>query len=200
MAASTSKHAAAQPPVQDAAQEEAAAAAPSAESLKIQELEARIAELSDQTRHYAQAYDRARSEFAAARDRMQREHERTVKRDQAKAVSGLLTVLDSLDRSLESVRSAAPGPAFVQGVEMIRSQFDAALGGLGLKRFDGVGERFDPERHQAVTSIPVTDPSQDGRVVQSLAAGAMMGDEVVRAATVVVGQLQPGSAPADDLN
>ena len=83
---------------------------------------------------------------------------------------------------------------------MIRTQFEAALATLGLQRFDGMGERFDPERHQAVTSVPVTDPTQDGRVIQSLSAGAVIGDEVVRAATVVVGQLLRQPEPPQDLN
>ena len=191
--------AASQPPVDEPSQE-AAAAAPSLDAQRIAALEARVAELQDQTRHYAQSYDKARSEFAAARERMQREHERTVRRDQAKVVGGLLTVLDSLDRSLTSVQAAGPGQAFVDGVQMIRTQFEAALATLGLQRFDGMGERFDPERHQAVTSVPVTDPTQDGRVIQSLSAGAVIGDEVVRAATVVVGQLLRQPEPPQDLN
>jgi len=155
---------------------------------RIADLEVKNREFQEQTRHYAQVYDKARSEFAAARERITREHERNVRRDQAKVVGGLLSVLDTLDRSLESVKAAPPGQAFVDGVQMIRSQFETALGAAGLKRFDGAGEAFDPERHQAVTSVPVADPAQDNRVVQSLSAGATVGDEVVRPATVVVGK------------
>jgi len=203
--AATGKHPAAndaplQPAPQPAVDDPPEAAAAPAEAQHLAALEARIAELQEQTRHYALSYDRARSEFAAVRERMQREHERNVRRDQAKVVGGLLTVLDSLDRSLASVQSAPPGQAFVDGVQMIRTQFEAALGTLGLQRFDGAGERFDPERHQAVTSVPVTDPNLDGRVVQTLAAGALIGDEVVRAATVVVGQLQRQPDAPQDLN
>lgn len=155
---------------------------------KVAELESRIETLQDQTRHYAQAYDKARSEFAAARERMQRENERSLKRDQAKAMGGLLNVLDLLDRSLESVKSQAPGQGFVDGIQMIRSQFEAALNAQGLRRFDGVGEEFDPNRHQALTTIPVTEVALDGRVVHGVSAGATIGDEVVRPATVVVGK------------
>lgn len=155
---------------------------------KVAELESRIETLQDQTRHYAQAYDKARSEFAAARERMQRENERSLKRDQAKAMGGLLNVMDLLDRSLDSVKSQPPGQGFVDGIQMIRSQFEAALNTQGLQRFDGVGEVFDPNRHQALTTIPVTDVALDGRVIHGVSAGAKIGDEVVRPATVVVGK------------
>lgn len=157
----------------------------------------RARDAEDQMRQYAVAFDKAKTEFAAAKDRMAREYERNLKRDQTKAVSGLLGVLDTLDRSLESVRTGPVGEAFVDGVKMIRSQFEAALQSMGLERFDGLGEPFDPARHQAVTTMPVLDPEQDGRVVHSVSAGCMFGDEVVRPAVVVVGK---AAEPVGDLN
>jgi len=161
---------------------------------RIAELEARVAELQEQTRHYAQMYDKARVEFTAAQGRIQRENERNAKREQVKMVGGLLGVLDTLDRSLDSVKSGQIGPAFVEGVQIIRQQFDAALTGLGLQRFDGIGEAFDPARHQAVTSMPVLDEALHDHVVQSLAAGVVVGDEIVRVASVIVGRYNPGAA------
>lgn len=163
-------------------------------SKRIAELEARVAELQEQTRHYAQMYDKARVEFTAAQGRIQRENERNAKREQVKMVGALLGVLDTLDRSLDSVKGGQVGTAFVEGVQIIRQQFDAALTGLGLQRFDGIGEAFDPARHQAVTSMPVLDEALHDHVVQSLAAGVVVGDEIVRVASVIVGRYNPGAA------
>lgn len=160
---------------------------------EIAERDHRMAELDEKVRHYAQTVDKVRTEFQAARERMQRENERNAAREKLKLVTGLLGVLDSLDRSLESQKANQADP-FVAGVQLIRSQFESALSGLGLVRFDGLGEVFDPNRHQAVTSMPVTDPAQAGRVVHCVAAGVLVGEEVVRAATVVVGQ---GTAAED---
>ncbi len=154
-----------------------------------EDLEKRAAELGEQTRYYAQQFDKARQEFAAAKDRLTREQDRALKRELLKAVSGLLGVLDTLDKSLASVKGGAPvGPSFVEGVQMIHGQFEQSLSAMGLKRFDGVGEAFDPNRHQAVTTLNVLDPGQDNVVVHSVAAGALLGDEVVRPASVVVGK------------
>lgn len=157
------------------------------------DLEKRAADLGEQTRQYAGAYDKARTEFAAAKERLTRENERMLKRELAKAVNGLLGVLDTLDRSIESARAATAagttlGQPFVDGIAMIRGQFEQSLGAMGLQRFDGVGEVFDPNRHQAVTTLTVLDPGQDGVVVHSVGAGALLGDEVVRPASVVVGK------------
>jgi len=159
------------------------------------DLEKRAGDLGEQTRQYAAAYDKARTEFAAAKDRLAREQDRALRRELVKAVTGLLGVLDNLDKSLTSVKDgAAVGQGFVDGVGMIRVQFDQALAAMGLRRFDGLGEAFDPQRHQAVTTMTVLDPAQDGAVIHSISAGALLGDEVVRPAHVVVGKcLQVGS-------
>lgn len=155
---------------------------------QVAELQAKLDAAESQTRHFAQQFDRARTEYAASRERMQRENERRQKREQAEVVKGLLDVLDTLDRSLDSVRNQPPGQAFVDGVQMIRHQFEQALLALGLKRFDGLGEVFDPERHQALTMMPVLDRAQDNLVLHSMASGVLVGDEVMRVAQVVVGK------------
>ncbi len=156
---------------------------------KLGEAQRRADEASEQTRSYAAAFDKARQEFNAAKDRMAREHERSLKRDQVKAVAGLLAVLDNMDRSLESAKpGVAVAESFVDGVKIIRQQLDQALASMGLVRFDGLGERFDPLRHQAITTLPVASEAQDNTVVHSVSAGCLFGDEVVRPATVVVGK------------
>ena len=162
---------------------------------EIAERELRLGELEAQVRHYAQSFDKARTEYEASRERMQRENKRNATHEKVKLVSGLLGVLDSFDRSLASVKNQEPTAAFVDGVLLIRAQFEGALAGLGLVRFDGVGEPFDPTRHQAVTSMPVADPAQAGRVVACVGAGVLVGDEVVRAASVVVGQSAAAADP-----
>ena len=155
---------------------------------EIAERDSRLAEAEEKVRFYAASVDKVRSEYQASRERMQRENERNAAREKVKLVGGLLGVLDSLDRSLESAKGGEVNGSFVAGVELIRNQLDSALSALGLVRFDAVGEAFDPNRHQAVTSMPVTDPAQAGRVLHCVAAGVMVGEEVVRAASVVVGQ------------
>ncbi len=161
---------------------------------EIAERDTRLTEADEKVRFYAASVDKVRTEYQASRERMQREAERNSAREKVKLVGGLLGVLDSLDRSLESKKGHDGSDPFVAGVQLIRSQFETALSGLGLVRFDAVGEAFDPNRHQAVTSMAVADPAQAGRVLHCLAAGVLVGDEVVRAATVVVGQ---GTASED---
>lgn len=173
----------------------------------VAQLQQRIAELesakaaaearyADVLGHLAAA-DRVRAEFTAARERMQRENERNQKREQVKAVQGLLPVLDTLDRSLEAGKRDQIHAAFLDGIAMVRHQFDQVLVGLGLQRFDDVGQPFDPARHQAVTTMPVLEEAADNTVLHVMASGCIVGDEVVRPAVVVVGKY---AAPEGGVN
>ena len=168
---------------------EAAAPEPvelSPEQKRIEELEQEVETIGETLRSYAERVDRMRSEFEASKTRLKREHERTLEGDKVKAVTGLLGVLDSLDQALANAPSTEA--AFVDGLNLIRRDFEGALNELGLVRFDPKGETFDPERHEALTVMAVPDEAQHNCVVHVMKQGALVGDKVVRAATVVVGQ------------
>jgi molecular chaperone GrpE len=53
-----------------------------------------------------------------------------------------------------------------------------------------LGERFDPERHEAMTLVPVSDPAQDGRVVGVMREAYSIGEDMLRPAGVAVGKLR----------
>ena len=50
-----------------------------------------------------------------------------------------------------------------------------------------IGQPFDASRHEAISTAPVSDPAQDGRVVAVVKEGYVIGDELLRPASVVVG-------------
>ncbi len=154
---------------------------------RIVELQDELTDMGGRLRQYAVSVDRMRSEFEASKARLEREHQRMLASEKVEAAQGLLGVLDNVDKALASAEGATL-EAFLAGVQMIRSDFETALGQLGIMRFDANGERFDPERHQAMTAVPVTDPALDSRVLESITAGAALGDNVIRPAVVVVGR------------
>jgi len=164
----------------------------SPEGKRIVALEDEVEALSHKLRVYSESVDRMRREFEASKGRIQREHERSLEGDKVKAVTGLLGVLDDLDQALAAVETETP---FVQGVRMIQKDCGTALAKLGLQRFEAMGEMFDPERHEALTVMPVPDAAQHNKVVHVMKQGAIVGEKVVRAATVVVGKHAGEQAP-----
>ncbi len=104
----------------------------------------------------------------------------------------MLEVLDNLERALESGGQDATAGSFVEGIRLVRDQFVAKLSHLGAVRMSSLGNPFDPARHQAVSTIPVSDPARDGRVEGVVCEGYTIEDELLRPAIVAVGRLEAG--------
>jgi molecular chaperone GrpE len=114
----------------------------------------------------------------------------------------LLSVADNLDRALDALtpeRRASLGEAgagLVDGVDITRKELQAALTRHGVKAMDAApGTAFDPNRHQAAMRMPSDRPA--GVIVEVLQPGWLIGDRVLRAATVAVSAGSDQNAPAD---
>lgn len=162
----------------------------------VQELEARVAAKDEELRATLARYREANAEFEQARARLRRDVAKEVERGSRAVLADLLDVVDNLDRAIESGRTAAPGSALVQGVELVRAQFLSKLEGHGVRPLDASGQPFDPSRHEAATTVPVHDPAQDGVVVGVIRQGYSIRDEVLRPAVVAVAAFQSEGVPS----
>ncbi len=166
----------------------------------VEELERRAAAAEKQAQEYLSKYRQASQEFEDARARMRKELAKDAERSRRDVLVGLLEVVDNLDRAIDAARAGGKDPGdlsaealakadpLLQGVEMVRQQFLAKLEGFGVKRIDALGADFDPLLHEAVTSVPAPDASDEGRVVGVITHGYRIGDEVLRPALVAVGK------------
>jgi molecular chaperone GrpE len=156
----------------------------------VEDLERQLADKTAHLQAIAVEHRRALEEFEQAKVRIRREVARDVERGKRAVVAELLEVLDNLDRAIAAAReSDAPAGTLLRGVELVRDQFLAKLEQLGVRRTDALGQMFDATVHEAVSMAPVSDPSQDGRVVAVAREGYAIGDELLRPASVVVGRL-----------
>lgn len=103
----------------------------------------------------------------------------------------LLSVSDNLTRALSVVNDEEKAEAsqvwqnLLEGVQMTERELLTVMEKNGVQRIDPLGERFDPNQHQAMFEVP--DPSQtSGMVVQVVAPGFMIGERVLRPAMVGV--------------
>lgn len=111
----------------------------------------------------------------------------------------LLNVADNFQRALSTIGDEEALPpevkSLVEGVRMTERELNGAFERHGVKIIEPVGERFDPNRHQAMFEIENADvPS--GTVLQVMQAGAVIGDRTLRPAMVGVskGGPKPGEA------
>jgi molecular chaperone GrpE len=107
----------------------------------------------------------------------------------------LLPVVDSLERAVESARSAkADGSsgAIADGVELSLKLFLDTLAKADLVQLDPIGVPFDPKFHQAVGMLE-SDRSEPGSVLQVLQKGYTLNGRLVRPAMVIVAKAPAGS-------
>jgi molecular chaperone GrpE len=111
----------------------------------------------------------------------------------------ILGVADNFRRALESVgpelrNSEEPSvTALIEGVELTERDLQKALEKNGIRKIEPMGEKFDPNLHQAMYEIP--DPSvPSGTVVQVVQPGYVIGERILRPAMVAVAKGGPKMA------
>ncbi len=158
----------------------------------VEQLQAKVAAAEEKFKQYVEKIDKDTADFRA---RQEREMERRTQEVKKQAVSGFLDIADDLARATAAVDGGVPeeeaGGALetlVQGVRMIQGRFFQELSNLGVEPLPAMGVAFNPEEHEAVRMVEVSDEALDGMVVEELACGYKLGDAVLRPARVSVGK------------
>jgi molecular chaperone GrpE len=126
-------------------------------------------------------------EFEQVKGRIRRDVAREVERGRRAVLAELLEVVDNLDRAVAAGRESGANDALLHGVELVRDQFLAKLQQFGVRPVPALGLPFDAAAHEAVTTVRVSEPTHEGIIVAVLKEGYAIGDDVLRAAAVVVG-------------
>jgi molecular chaperone GrpE len=127
---------------------------------------------------------RTAAEFDNYRKRIDRERRELAEYAGADILTDMLPIIDDLERALQ----AAPGgeaEAYRRGVELIHKQMTDLLRKRGVKPIEAVGTQFDPRYHEAVMH-DVSSEHREGEVTSELRRGYMLGDRLLRPATVKV--------------
>jgi molecular chaperone GrpE len=152
-------------------------------------------EIEDLKRQLDEKQDRllrALAEVDNVKRRTQRERDDYVRYANESLVRELLPVLDNFDRALEAARTTREAAKVVEGITLIQRELLRVLERVGVTRFSALGERFDPNRHEA-TGRTVSGDQPPDTIVAELAPGYMLNGRLVRPAQVVV-----AAAPDED--
>jgi molecular chaperone GrpE len=127
-------------------------------------------------------YKRALADLDNYRKRSARELERRVAEAREALLRDWLLALDSLERAL---RMEPPDSPALSGLQAVLEQMEAILERYGVSRIGATGERFDPERHEAV-GVHNAGDVPDRTIVDVARSGFVLGDRVLRPAEVIV--------------
>lgn len=138
-------------------------------------------------REYVEAHQHAVAEMDAAKKRMERDREEELDRFRASLAEGMLSIVDDLERALQSAACCQNLDAVLQGVNLVKDQVMSRMDDMGVEPIQAVGERFDPNVHEAVGMVPVTDPELEQQVIGEELKGYSFKGKLLRAARVIVG-------------
>lgn len=193
---------------------EAAPAEPQAQldaEMPRAELEARFAslaaQLAEKTAELAAFKDSALRQLAEKenqRRRAENEMAEVRKYGAAHFARDTLALADNLRRALAAAAASDADQAaraqmldsLRQGVELIERDFLSILERHGIKRIEPLGEKFDPNWHQAMFEAEA-DGAEPGTVTQVVQAGYRLHDRLLRPAMVGVAKAKPANTKND---
>lgn len=148
------------------------------------DLQAALAAAEAKSREYYDALLRAKAEAENTRRRAQEDVSKAHKFGIEGFAESLLPVMDSLQAALSD--SSTDVAKVREGVELTKRQLQGAFERNRLVAIDPVGEKFDPHRHQAISTVPAPAGTAPNHVVAVLQQGWVLADRVLRPALVTV--------------
>lgn len=135
-------------------------------------------ELEDMT----DRYKRLMAEFDNFKKRSSKERESLYNSLTSDIVTSILPVVDNLEKA---VLVKTQDESYKQGVEMVYKQLIDTLSNLGVEEIKTVGETFNPEYHEAVSSVQ-DDSLGEKQIKEEFRKGYKIGEKVIRHSMVVV--------------
>lgn len=174
----------------DEASEESVEELPSVEELlkERDELRGKVEEWKGLYYKINEAFQKKNSEVQETRKRLEKTNEINQARLRGQVVSNIFNPFENLKRSIDACTKAGVDEGLTSGLVMVKEEFWTAFEKLGLEEIPGVGSLFNPNIHEALTTMPVQDPVLNDTVVQVYTTGYRINDTVIRTAQVIVGK------------
>jgi molecular chaperone GrpE len=134
----------------------------------------------DLVAEYREIAARAQADLKNFRTRVERDRAANRESVIAEVIRSLLPVIDDLDRA-DAHGDLVDGAPLTIVSQKLRAGFEK----YGLRRVGDVGEKFDPNIHEAVVQVPEADATSE-TVKDVLETGYVLGDRLIRAAKVAV--------------
>jgi len=143
--------------------------------------------LEKQNQEHLAGWQRARADYSNLQKDMERRQREMIEFANATTVAEILPIYNHLKLALKHVPSGQEESDFVKGIEQIKKQFMDFLKKFNIEEIKTVGEKFDPNLHEAI-DCQEKEGCKDGEIYEEVAAGYMLGDKVIEPAKVKVGK------------
>jgi len=156
----------------------------------LEQMQAQIEDLQAQLAAKDEEILRMAAEGMNLQKRLQRDLDNTRKFANDKIIKAMIPVMDSFDKALEVIdddNCEVTTEAMIEGTQNTQKIFAKVLEDNGIEIINPVGEKFDPEKHEAMSMVPSPEHEKN-TIVNVFQKGYLLNGRVVRAAMVVVAQ------------
>jgi molecular chaperone GrpE len=149
-----------------------------------EDFEALLSDAQRERDEYLELAKRTKADFENYRKRVAADVQAAAVRGKAEVAREVIDAVDNLERALEAGQTD-DGEGLTAGVEMVLGSLRETLQRHGIEAVDPKGDKFDPNRHEALSTQPV-EGAESGVVVEVLQKGYTLGEHLIRPARVVV--------------
>jgi molecular chaperone GrpE len=167
-------------------------AASSAETAETVRSKVEQAEIEDATSGLQADLDRFRdlamrsqADFENYKKRSAREKEEAIKYANTSLLEKLVPIIDNFELGLAAAKTGGEESPIYSGMSLVLKQLNDFLIDKGLQSIEAVGQKFDPNLHEAIAHEP-SGEFPEGTVIRQARRGYRFKDRLLRPATVVV--------------
>jgi molecular chaperone GrpE len=128
---------------------------------------------------------RSQADFENYKKRCAREKEEGIKFANTALLEKLVPIVDNFELGLEAARSEGERSPVFSGMSLVLKQMKDFLAEQGLQPIEAVGQKFDPNLHEAIAHEP-SDQAPEGTVTRQTRRGYRFKDRLLRPSSVAV--------------
>ncbi|MBN1795331.1 MAG: nucleotide exchange factor GrpE [Sedimentisphaerales bacterium] len=155
---------------------------------ELKELEEKIESLEGEKAELFDKLQRVSADYANFQKRAPKQIAEAIAYEKEIIVKSLLPAMDNFEHTLEKAGSAESIEAVLKGVQIIYDQMLDMLKSHNAEKINALGEKFDPNLHQAIMQKEDVR-KEDGIVLEVFQAGYKLNGRVIRPAKVIVNKL-----------
>ena len=152
---------------------------------ELSETKKLVQEKDNLSKEYLKHLERLQADFDNYKKRQEKKQKEFIEFANEELINNLLSVLDNLERALDSTENEKDTKAIKEGINNTLKEFRNILNKEGVKPMQSIGHKFDPYKHEAVMRID-TDKYSEDTITEEFRKGYYIKSKVLRPAMVKV--------------
>jgi len=152
---------------------------------EMEQLRNELEEKTKKCEEYLNMLQRTAAEFDNYKKRTAKEMGSIYNDAAVDVVNAFLPVVDNIERAVQASSKEVDAASLKEGIDLVYRQFKEVMGKLGVEEIKSLGEKFDPNLHNAV--MHVEDPEYgESVIIEEFQKGYILKDKVIRYSMVKV--------------